>query len=120
MFRPLTAAATALATLFGAATALAAEVNVYTTRQPELIQPIFDAFTAESGIKVNVLYAEKGLIERMKAEGDRSPADLYMTADVSNVKAATSSLANRPCSCRTSCKPAATAAASSTSSPPMC
>ena len=83
----LMAAAAALATAFtGAATA--DEVNVYTTRQPELIQPIFDRFTEETGIDVNVLYAAKGLIERMKAEGERSPADLYMTADISNVKAA--------------------------------
>ncbi len=83
MFRPyLLAAAAAVA----ATPALADEVNVYTTRQPELIEPIFDAFTEETGIEVNVLYAEKGLIERMKAEGDRSPADLYVTADISNLK----------------------------------
>ncbi|MDT8342970.1 MAG: Fe(3+) ABC transporter substrate-binding protein [Thermohalobaculum sp.] len=96
MRRPLIAAATALATILGAATAMAAEVNIYTTRQPDLIQPIFDAFTAESGITVNVLYAEKGLIERMKAEGARSPADLYMTADISNVKAATDAGLTQP------------------------
>ena len=71
MFKPLLfAAGLALA----ATPALSAEVNVYTSRQPELIQPIFDAFTAQSGIEVNVLYSGKGLIERMKAEGDRSPA----------------------------------------------
>lgn len=76
--------------------AVAAEVNVYTTRQPELIQPIFDAFTAESGIKVNVLYSEKGLIERMKAEGDLGPADLYITADIGSVKAATDAGLTQP------------------------
>ncbi len=85
MFRPylLAAAASLVVT-----PALADEVNVYTSRQAELIQPIFDAFTEETGTEVNVLYAEKGLIERMKAEGDRSPADLYVTADISNLKAA--------------------------------
>jgi iron(III) transport system substrate-binding protein len=76
--------------------ALADEVNVYTSRQPELIQPIFDAFTAESGIGVNVLYSEKGLIERMKAEGDRGPADLYITADIGSVKAATDAGLTQP------------------------
>jgi iron(III) transport system substrate-binding protein len=76
--------------------ALADEVNVYTTRQPELIQPIFDAFTAETGIKVNMLSSEKGLIERLKAEGDRSPADLYITADVGSVKAATDAGLTQP------------------------
>jgi iron(III) transport system substrate-binding protein len=89
MKRTLITAAAAIATAFGGALAQAAEVNVYTTRQPELIQPIFDAFTKETGIEVNVLYAEKGLIERMKAEGARSPADLFMTVDISNIKAAT-------------------------------
>jgi len=76
--------------------ALAGEVNVYTSRQPELIQPIFDAFTAQNGIKVNVLYSGKGLIERMKAEGSRSPADLYITADIANVKAATDAGLTQP------------------------
>jgi len=93
MFKPLLfVAGLALA----ATTALAAEVNVYTSRQPELIQPIFDAFTAQSGIEVNVLYSGKGLIERMKAEGKRSPADLYITADIANVKAATDAGLTRP------------------------
>lgn len=78
-----------LALALGAAPAVAAEVNVYTTRQPDLIQPIFDAFTARTGTTVNVLYAEKGLIERLAAEGDRSPADLYITADTASVTAAT-------------------------------
>ena len=72
------------------------EVNVYTSRQPELIQPIFDAFTAESGVSVNVLYSGKGLIERMKAEGKRSPADLYITSDIANVKAATDAGLTQP------------------------
>ncbi|HYN38122.1 MAG TPA: Fe(3+) ABC transporter substrate-binding protein [Rhodospirillales bacterium] len=63
----------------------AAEVNLYSFRQPQLIQPIIDRFQAESGIKVNVVYAEKGLLERLKAEGDNSPADLVLTADVGNL-----------------------------------
>jgi len=93
MFKPLLfAAGLAVAATPG----LAAEVNVYTSRQPELIQPIFDAFTAQSGIEVNVLYSGKGLIERMKAEGDRSPADLYITADIANVKAATGAGLTQP------------------------
>ncbi len=93
MFKPLLfAAGLALATT----PALAGEVNIYTSRQPELIQPIFDAFTAQTGIEVNVLYSGKGLIERMKAEGKRSPADLYITADIANVKAATDAGLTQP------------------------
>lgn len=64
------------------------EVNVYTTRQPQLINPILENFTEETGIKVNVLFAEKGLVERMKLEGNQSPADLFLTADIGQVVAA--------------------------------
>ncbi len=60
----------------------AEEVNVYSYRQPFLIQPMFDAFTRETGIKVNVVFAETGLVERLKAEGRNSPADLIFTVDI--------------------------------------
>lgn len=68
--------------------ALAAEVNVYSYRQPELIEPMTDAFTAETGIDVNVVFLKKGLVERIKAEGDLSPADLIFTVDISRLIAA--------------------------------
>ena len=51
--------------------ALAQEVNVYSHRQPELVQPLFDAFTAQTGIAVNVAFVNKGMAERLKAEGAR-------------------------------------------------
>ena len=63
-----------------------AEVNIYTTRQPELIQPVMDAFTAETGIDVNLAFVDSGLVERLKAEGARSPADLVMTVDIANLQ----------------------------------
>lgn len=78
----LTLAALLLAT---AAPALADEVNIYSMRQPELIQPLLDQFTAETGIAVNVAFVDKGLAERLTAEGDRSPADLVLTVDVSRL-----------------------------------
>ncbi|CAN0584253.1 unnamed protein product, partial [Laminaria digitata] len=73
--------------LFGLATVASAaqaaeEVNVYSYRQPFLIQPMFDAFTRDTGIKVNVVFANKGLVERLKAEGRNSPADLIFTVDI--------------------------------------
>jgi len=58
------------------------EVNLYSYRQPFLIQPILDAFTEQTGVKVNVVYAKSGMLERLKAEGDNSPADVVLTADV--------------------------------------
>ncbi len=63
------------------------EVNVYSYRQPDLIAPLTDAFTAETGIDVNVAYLDKGMVERMKAEGRRSPADLVFTVDISRLAA---------------------------------
>ena len=61
------------------------EVNVYTTREPKLIQPLFDAFTKQSGIKVNAIFVEKGMAERVAAEGANSPADIMMAVDVGTV-----------------------------------
>ncbi len=78
---------TALA-LVMAATSASAEVNIYSQRQPELIAPITDAFTAATGIETNVVYLDKGLTERLQAEGDRSPADIIMTVDISRLSQA--------------------------------
>jgi len=61
------------------------EVSLYTTREPKLIQPLLDAFTKESGIKVNTVFVKDGLLERVKAEGDKSPADVLMTVDIGNL-----------------------------------
>lgn len=65
--------------------AFADEINVYSHRQPELIQPLVDAFTAETGITVNVAFVDKGMAERLQAEGDRSPADLVLTVDIARL-----------------------------------
>jgi iron(III) transport system substrate-binding protein len=65
------------------------EVNVYSYRQPSLIEPLLKEFTDQTRIKVNVLFAEKGLIERIQAEGANSPADLLLTVDVGNLTQAT-------------------------------
>ncbi|WP_039019165.1 Fe(3+) ABC transporter substrate-binding protein [Halocynthiibacter namhaensis] len=70
-----------------AAPAIAEEVNIYSYRQPELIAPLTDAFTAETGIDVNVVHLSKGMVERLEAEGDRSPADLVFTVDISRLNA---------------------------------
>ena len=81
-----------LRTLFLASTTIAiaapalADINIYTPRQPELIQPVMDAFTAETGIAVNLAFVDDGLVERLKAEGRRSPADLVMTVDIANLQ----------------------------------
>ena len=75
----------ALALISVAAPSLAEEVNIYSHRQPELIKPLMDAFTAETGIAVNVAFVDKGMTERLVAEGDRSPADLVLTVDIARL-----------------------------------
>ncbi len=66
--------------------ALAAdELTLYTTREPGLIQPLLSAFTAQSHIQVSTVFIKDGLLERVKAEGARSPADVLMTVDVGNL-----------------------------------
>jgi iron(III) transport system substrate-binding protein len=68
--------------MLGSTAAKADAVNVYSYRQPFLVKPLFDKFKAETGTKVNVLFAKKGLVERLKAEGRNSPADLIFTVDI--------------------------------------
>jgi iron(III) transport system substrate-binding protein len=69
-------------------------VNVYSYRQPSLVEPLFKAFTEKSGVEVKMVFAEKGLIERLEQEGSLSPADVLMTADVGRlVEAADKGLA---------------------------
>lgn len=72
---------TAIAATSGAALA-DGEVNIYSYRQPELIQPLVDEFTKETGITANVLFLDKGLVERIAAEGANSPADVILTVDI--------------------------------------
>ena len=61
--------------------ATAQEVNLYTTRETGLIQPLLDAFSKSTSIKVNAIFVKDGLIERVKAEGPNSPGDVLMTVD---------------------------------------
>lgn len=63
----------------------AEEVTLYTTREPGLVKPLLAAFTARSGVEVNTVFVKDGLLERVKAEGTRSPADVLMTVDVGNL-----------------------------------
>lgn len=60
-------------------------VNIYSFRQSFLIDPILEKFTAETGIKTKVVFAKKGLIERIKREGKYSPADVVLTSNFSKL-----------------------------------
>lgn len=72
------------ATLLAGA-AHANEVNIYTTREPGLIQPLLDAFKSSTGITVNTVFLKDGLAERVASEGANSPADILMTVDAGNL-----------------------------------
>jgi iron(III) transport system substrate-binding protein len=70
---------------FAAAGTAAADVNIYTTREPGLIKPLIDSFTKTTGVTVNTVFLKDGLAERVSTEGESSPADILMTVDAGNL-----------------------------------
>jgi len=85
LFRTARMAALACFASLIAAPVTAQELNLYTTREPGLIKPLIDSFTASSGIKVNTIFVKDGLPERLAAEGAKSPADVLMAVDFGNL-----------------------------------
>ena len=53
------------------------EVNLYSYRQPFLINPVLDEFTRQTGIKVNVVYAKKGMLEKLRRRAQTPPLTLF-------------------------------------------
>jgi iron(III) transport system substrate-binding protein len=88
--------AIALATGLLATPALAQSVNLYTTREPGLINPVLEAFTKDTGVKVNAVFLKDGLQERVKAEGANSPADVMLMVDVGQIAAAADAEITQP------------------------
>lgn len=86
MKKLLSASGVALGLLCSTAVNAAEEVNVYSYRQPFLIEPMLDQFTKETGIKVNVKFAKEGLAEKLQQEGKYSPADVLLTVDIARLK----------------------------------
>ena len=63
-----------------------AKLMVYSARNEHLIKPLFDRFTAQTGIAVGYVTDKAGpLLARLEAEGDNSPADILMTVDAGNL-----------------------------------
>lgn len=78
-------AALALTALSGAVQA-ADEVVVYSARIDELIKPVFDAYTAKTGVPIKFITdKEAPLLARLQAEGENTPADLLITVDAGNL-----------------------------------
>ena len=67
-------------------TLYASEVNIYTSRHYDSDESLYAEFTKETGIKVNVISGKgSALLERLKAEGKNSPADIFFTVDAGNL-----------------------------------
>ena len=73
-------------TLFSASVSHADQVVVYSARIEQLIKPMFDAFTKETGIAVKFVTDKEGpLLARLKAEGKNTPADMLITVNAGNL-----------------------------------
>ncbi|MDO9189121.1 MAG: Fe(3+) ABC transporter substrate-binding protein [Sulfurimicrobium sp.] len=69
-----------------AASASAAEVVVYSARNEQLIKPLFDAYSKETGVQIKFITDKEGaLLQRLKAEGQNTPADMLITVDAGNL-----------------------------------
>ena len=65
---------------------LADEVVVYSARNEQLIKPLFDAYTKETGVRIKFITDKEGpLLQRLKAEGENTPADMLLTVDAGNL-----------------------------------
>lgn len=72
--------------MFSAATFAADEIVIYSARNEQLIKPLFDAYTAETGTQIKFITDKEGpLLERLKAEGAGTPADMLITVDAGNL-----------------------------------
>ena len=75
-----------LALLIAAPAFAADKLVVYSARKEQLIKPVFDAYTAATGVEIEYITDKEGpLVERLKAEGRRTPADLLITVDAGNL-----------------------------------
>ena len=66
--------------------ALSKELNIYSHRQAFLLNPLLEDFKKQTGTKINIVFASKGLIQRLIAEGPRSPADIILTVDIARLQ----------------------------------
>lgn len=75
----------------------ASKVTVYSSRAEHLIKPLFDQYTAETGVEIQYITDnEAALITRLNAEGERTPADMFITVDAGNLWYASSLGLMRP------------------------
>ncbi|MBF2761441.1 MAG: extracellular solute-binding protein [Ectothiorhodospiraceae bacterium AqS1] len=76
-----------LTTLLSAQALASEELNLYSYRQPFLIEPMLESFTKNTGIEVNISFVNKGMVEKIRAAGDNNPADAVLTVDIGRLDA---------------------------------
>jgi iron(III) transport system substrate-binding protein len=77
------------------------KLTVYSGRAERLIKPVLDSFTAKTGIQIDLLSSgTTELVNRLKVEGDRSPADLFITNDAGSLEIARTAGLLRPLNMR--------------------
>jgi iron(III) transport system substrate-binding protein len=75
-----------LSLLLPACTRPAEPLVVYSARNEQLIKPIFERYTAQTGVPIRYITDKEGpLMQRLQAEGAASPADLLLTVDAGNL-----------------------------------
>ncbi len=85
MFKKILSAALLIA-LTAPVYAVDKEVVVYSARKEHLIKPLFDLYTKNTGVKIKYTTGKAGaLLERLKAEGKNTQADLLITVDAGNL-----------------------------------
>ena len=92
----------ALTLVASALPALAEEVVVYSARNEQLIKPLFDAYTRDTGVQVKFITDKEGpLMVRLEAEGRNTPADMLLTVDAGNLWQASEAGLLRPIQSKT-------------------
>lgn len=87
---------------FAAAAAQAEEVVVYSARNEQLIKPLFDAYTRDTGVQIKFITDKEGpLMARLQAEGKNTPADVLLTVDAGNLWQASNEGLLRPIKSKT-------------------
>ena len=78
-----------LPTLLSTPVLAGGEVNIYSARKEDLIKPLLDDFSKQTGIAVNLVTGkEEALLQRLQSEGANTPADVLLTSDAGRLAAA--------------------------------
>jgi len=81
-------AAASLASAFAGPVLAQGSVNIYSYREPTLIEPLLKGFTEKTGIKTNMVFVKDGMAERVAAEGANSPVDVMLDVDIGRLAGA--------------------------------